>query len=75
MRKCMRVGAIALALAGCASTSDLAHEDFLAERQPVNPAEEISADTYHPVFSGYHPRTGVEPRPWGKKNSGTEEGK
>lgn len=72
MRRIILMGIVPLALAGCANTSDLAPEDFLAERQPVNPAEESSGNTYRTVLGGYHPRTVVEPKPWGNKSSKEE---
>lgn len=72
MRRIIIMGGILLASAGCANTSDLTPEDFLAERQPVNPTEEVSRDTYRTVLGGYHPRTVVEPKPWGNKSSEEE---
>ena len=72
MKRTIIMGVIPLALAGCATTSDLTAEDFLAERQPVSPTEEISKNTYRTVLSGYHPRTVVEPQPWGKQNANEE---
>ncbi len=68
MRRILLIGAIPMVLIGCTNTSDLKPEDFLAERQPVNPAEEISGNTYRTVLGGYHPRTVVEPKPWGNKS-------
>lgn len=72
MRRIIILGIFAFGLAACASTSDLAPEDFLAERLPVNPAEESLGTTYRPVLGGYHPRTVVEPKPWGNKDTQEE---
>lgn len=69
MRKLCLLGGVSLILAGCANVSDLAPEDFMADRQPVNPTTESGGNAYSSVLAGYNRRTVSEPKPWGKSKS------
>ena len=68
MRKLCLLGGVSLILAGC-SYSDLAPEDFMADRQPVNPTTESGGNAYSSVLAGYNRRAVSEPKPWRKSKS------